>query len=87
MVTDRKRFMFHHPGTVVKPVWWMEPGQRWRTPKVNHSQGVNVYAGLTSYGVTTMHAVTGTSTLCNSYATKKDIKSKNITQDEYTAVL
>jgi hypothetical protein len=34
-----------------------------------------------------MHAVTGTSTLCNSYATKKDIKSKNVTQDEYTAVL
>jgi transposase len=87
MITDRKRFLFHHPGTVVKPVRWMERGQRWQAPKVNHPQGVNVYAGLTRYGVTSMQEVTGTSTLCTSYTTKRGIKSKNITQDEYRAVL
>jgi hypothetical protein len=54
---------------------------------MNHPQGVNVYAGLTCYGVTFMLEVTGTSTLCTSYTTRKDIKSKHITQDKYTAVL
>jgi hypothetical protein len=87
MITDMKRFLSHHPGTVVKPVWWMERGQRWQTPNMNHPQGVNVYAGLTSYGITSMLEVTGTSTLCTSYTTRKGIKSKHITQDKYTAVL
>jgi hypothetical protein len=87
MITDMKRFLSHHPGTVVKPVWWMERGQRWQTPNMHNPQGVNVYAGLTSYGVTFMLEVTGTSTLCTSYTTRKGIKSKHITQDECTAVL
>ena len=87
MVTDRKRFLFHHPGAVVKPVCWLEKGQRWQAPKCNHPQGVNVYGGLTIHGVTSLHEVTGTSTLSTSYITKAGKKSKGITQDEYKAVL
>ena len=87
MVTDRKRFLFHHPGAVVKPVRWLERGQRWEAPKCNHPQGVNVYGGLTIHGVTSLHEVTGTSTLITSHTTKAGKKSKGITQDEYKAVL
>ena len=87
MVTDRKRFLFHHPGSMVKQVRWLEKGQRWEAPKCNHPMGVNVYGGLTSYGVTSLHEVTGTSTLSTSFTTKAGKKSKGITQDEYKAVL
>ncbi len=87
MVTDRKRFLFHHPRAVVKRVRWLEKGQRWQAPKCNHPQGVNVYGGLTVHGVTSLHEVTGTSTLSTSYTTKAGKKSKGITQDEYKAVL
>lgn len=87
MITDRKKFLFKYPGTVVRPVQWLEKGQRRRAPQVNHPQSVNVYAGLTLYGVTNMHEVTGTSKLVTHYTTKTGCKSKGITQHEYKDVL
>ena len=87
MITDRKKFLFKYPGTVVRPIQWLEKGQRRRAPQVNHPQGVSVYAGLTCYGVTSMHEVTGTSKLVTNYTTKAGCKSKGITQQEYKDVL
>lgn len=87
MITDRKKFLFQYPGAKVKAVQWLEKGQQWEARKVNHAEGVNVYAGLTSYGVTNMHEVTGTSRLTTNFKTLKGQKSRSISQSEYKNVL
>jgi transposase len=87
MITDRKKFLFQYPGAKVKAVQWLEKGQQWEARKVNHAEGVNVYAGLTSYGVTSMHEVTGTSRLTTNFKTLKGQKSRSISQSEYMNVL
>jgi hypothetical protein len=86
MITDRKRFNWWYPGAQVKQVQWLEAGQRREARKVNKAEGVNVYAGLTIHGVTSMHEVTGTTSLKTSFLTKRGLKSKNITQQEYEQV-
>jgi hypothetical protein len=87
MITGRKRFLFQYPGAAVQPVQWVERGQRREAHKVNHPQAVNVYGGLTIYGVTSLHESTGTSKLTTNYKTKEGKRSKNITQEEYRDVL
>ena len=61
LFTDRKRFLFRYPGAKVTRVGWVHKGQRREARKVNHPDGVNVYAGMTAQGVTACHFVTGTS--------------------------
>ena len=71
----------------MQPVQWVERGRHREAHKVNHPQAVNVYGGLTIYGVTSLHEVTGTSKLITNYKTKEGKRSKNITQEEYRDVL
>ena len=59
--TDRKKFLFGYPGTSVSQAKWVQKGQRHEAPTVNHPMTVNVYAGITMYGVTKLHMVAGTS--------------------------
>jgi hypothetical protein len=87
MFTDRKRFLFSFPGTCVHPVTWVKRGERREALTVNHPLCVNVYAGLTWYGVTKLHIVAGTSKHKTTYTNKKGGVAKNITQAEYVAVL
>jgi transposase len=87
LITDRKRFNWCYPGAKVKQVQWLERGQQREAKKINHPEGVNVYAGLTVYGVTKLHEVTGTSKMQTSFTTQRGNKSKNITQEEYKEVL
>ena len=59
MFTDRKRFDFKYPGVKVSRTKWVRVGERHEATLVNHAQGVNLYAGITKYGMTACHIVTG----------------------------
>jgi hypothetical protein len=78
MLTDRKKFLFKHPGTQVRQVWWLLKGKRPEAITVNDPMGVNVYVGITPHGATTSHAISGTSKH-TSYTNKAGVSSKNIT--------
>jgi hypothetical protein len=87
MITDRKRFLFKYPGAKVNRVQWVEVGSHREAPKVNHPACVNVYGGLTMYGVTKLVEVAGTSHEVSKYKTKRGTRASNITQAEYKSVL
>jgi hypothetical protein len=87
MFTDRKKFTFYHPNTRVHQVTWVEQGQDREAHTVNHAQVVNVYAGLTKFGVTKPHIVTGTTGHQTTFKNKQGHPAKNITSSEYKCVL
>lgn len=87
MFTDRKRFEFKYPGVKVSRHKWVVKGTPHQVCKVNHAQGLNIYAGLTSYGVTAAHIVTGTSQHKGGYQNKKGQPARNITAGEYKDVM
>lgn len=61
MFTDRKKFHFNFPGAKVHQVAWVKVGSKRVAPRVNHAMVVNMYAGITPFGVTKPHLVAGTS--------------------------
>lgn len=87
MFTDRKKFPFTYPGTKVHPVSWVQEGQRRQAAQVNHAQCVNVYAGITKFGMTKLHVVAGTSQHQTTFHNKQGDVARNITSDEYRHVL
>lgn len=87
MFTDRKRFYFKFPGSSVQPVTWVRHGECREAHMPNHPLCVNVYAGLTWYGVTKLHIVAGTSKHKSMYKNKLGATARNITQAEYNTVL
>lgn len=87
MFTDRKKFLFKHPGVRVRAVQYGVHGSKPKAYSVNHPLCVNVYAGITKYGVTKCHVVAGTSKHKSMYCNKKGEKSRNITAAEYHDVL
>ena len=58
MFFDRKKFSFRYPGSQVKHVEWVRKGQQRQAYTPNHPMVLNVYAGITEYGVTMVHKVT-----------------------------
>jgi DDE superfamily endonuclease len=87
MFTDRKKFAFSYPGSKVHPVSWVEGNGERRANIVNHASVVNVYAGLTRFGLTKLHVVAGTTGHKTTFVTKQGAMAKNITASEYRAVL
>jgi transposase len=87
MFTDRKKFNFYYPGVPVKPQKWVIKGERWRAPRVNHAQVLNVYAGIGKKGIARAHIVAGTSKHISKFLNKAGQVSKNITAAEYEAVV
>jgi molybdenum-dependent DNA-binding transcriptional regulator ModE len=87
MFTDRKRFMFAHPGSPNQQCTWLEGDATREATTVNHPQSLNVYAGLTCFGITSLHLVSGTSGMKTPFKTKKGAPASNITQDEYKHVV
>ena len=86
MITDRKKFFFRYPGSVVKRVEWLRKGERRIASRPNNSQAVNMYAGITKHGVTKPHLVTGTSKMATTFKNMKGIAARNITSQEYETV-
>jgi hypothetical protein len=87
MFTDRKKFLFSHPGAKVRLVSWVKKGETSQAYTVNHPQVLNVYAGLTKHGMTKCHIVAGSSKHKTVHKNKKGEKAKNITASEYREVL
>jgi transposase len=87
MFTDRKKFHFNFPGAKVHQVAWVRVGAKRVAPRVNHAMVVNMYAGITKFGVTKPHLVAGTSKHKSIYFNKKGQTSKNITGHEYKDVV
>lgn len=87
MFTDRKKFLFTYPGARVNKVAWVVRGQQRTAMKSNHALCVNVYAGVTAFGMTKPHLVAGTSKLATEFTNKKGMKAKNITSAEYESVV
>lgn len=87
MFTDRKKFNFSFPGAKVRRVRWGREGETPEASGVNHPLCVNIYGGITRHGVTSCHVVAGTSKHKTTFKTKKGVEAKNITAEEYFAVV
>lgn len=87
MATDRKKFYFKYPGVHKKTCYWSPVGQRPKVNKVNNPMCVNVYAGITKFGITKVHFVAGTSKLKGQHSNLKGQPARNITKSEYKEVL
>jgi hypothetical protein len=89
LFTDRKKFHFKYPGAVVRRVRWVTKSGRSKEAGVcrpNHPSVYNVYGGISRYGVTKLHPVTGTTKLVTDFKTVKGTSSRNITASEYRHV-
>jgi hypothetical protein len=91
LFTDRKRFYFSYPGSKVK-------GYRYRLRskgevedkaafQPNHPQCLNIYAGISRFGITPIHVVAGSSKHKTTHTNKKGQPAKSITMAEYRDVL
>lgn len=87
MFTDRKKFQFRYVGTPVQRVAWVVKGQRREAKQPNHALCINMYAGITKYGVTKPHFVVGTSKLVTEFLNQKGKEAKNITSQQYKEVV
>jgi hypothetical protein len=92
MFTDRSKFHLSYPGSKVKAVRWVvgdgsdDDGEE-GVYQPSHPQCLNVYAGITKYGMTTVHVVAGSSKHKTTHTNKKGQLAKNITHSEYNEVL
>jgi transposase-like protein len=91
MFTDRSKFHLRYPGSKVKAVRWVvgdsdDDGEE-DVYQPSHPQCLNVYAGITKYGMTSVHVVAGSSKHQTTYTNKKGQLAKNITHSEYKEVL
>lgn len=90
MFSDRKKFHFRYPGSKVRRIQWVtgtSDGGSEAVYQPNHPQCVNVYAGITKYGMSNVHVVAGTAKHTTPYTNKKGQPAKNITSMEYKDVL
>lgn len=87
MFTDRCKFHFYYPGVKLHSCAWVRVGHDREAPKVNHASCLNVYAGITKFGVTSMVVVAGTTKHKTTFKNKKGADAKNITGGEYKHVV
>jgi hypothetical protein len=87
--SDRAKFPFSFPGVQVPSCKWVRRGESWTAPKPNHASVVNLYCGLTIWGMTKPHIVTGTTGLKHTqpFLNKQGKEARNITASEYQEVL
>ncbi len=87
MFTDRKKFQFKFPGEKVGRGKWIKGVEKHEANMVNHAACVNVYAGLTPFGLTILAEVAGTTGLKTEYTNQKGKAASNITAAEYGDVM
>jgi transposase len=87
LFTDRKKFLFSHPGVSVGRSQWVKKGEGRSAVQVNHPVAVNVYLGLSKLGCTPCSLVAGTSKHKSPFINKQGSPAKNITSQEYVSVL
>jgi hypothetical protein len=87
LFTDRCKFPFSYPGSVVSPVEWLYDDETRASTMKNHPNVFNVYGGISVHGSTKLVEVAGTTGRKSEYLNKKGEVSKNITSSEYEDVL
>lgn len=90
LFTDRSKFHFKYPGSLVKPGRWVLSGSGVPHKSIfapSHPQVLNVYAGISYYGTTKMHVVAGSSKHKTQHTNLKGNVAKNITKAEFAEVL
>lgn len=89
MFTDRCKFHFRYPGCVVRGTRWLKSSDKHLdgAPLATKASVYNVYGGVTRYGTTRLHEVSGSTGLKTSFMNKKGGAARNITQAEYSHVL
>lgn len=90
LFSDRKKFLFRYPGSEVYPVRWILGAAQSSSMAVNQPnrpQALNLYAGLSKYGVTKIHVVAGSSKYTSTHTNLKGQPARNITTGEYKQVL
>ena len=87
MFSDRKKFSFTYPGSQVRHMELVKKGQQRQAYTPNHPMVLNAYAGITKYGVTKVHKVTGNSKMKTNFKNKQGKEAMNITSAEYAKVL
>ena len=60
MFTDRNKFILNYHGCHVKRYSWVRKGGKREAKKASRLDGVNVYAGITEFGISKVHCVAGT---------------------------
>jgi hypothetical protein len=88
MFTDRKRFYYRYPGSKVKAsVWRSKKVKRQTARRASSPQCLNIYCGITPYGATACHIVSGTTGFKTKFKTKKGSVARNICSAEYYHVV
>lgn len=87
MFTDRKKFYFRYPGTRFFRYQWVEKGKVRVAYSPSKPSGLNVYMGITNWGITKPHIVSGTTGVTSKFRNKRGQVAKNITISEYKQVL
>jgi hypothetical protein len=87
MFTDRKKFLFRYPGCPVRRYTWVQKGGKRQARKASRLVGVNVYAGITKFGITKVHCVAGTHNQKSQHTNQKGQTARSITKSEYKEVL
>jgi hypothetical protein len=87
MFTDRKKFLFVQPGAKVTKCHWHRLGRPAVATKVNHPMAVNLYVGMTKFGMTKPHLVSGTRKMEVRFKNQRGAPAKSITIEEYESVM
>ena len=87
MFTDRKKFIFKYPGCHVKSYSWVRKGGKREAKKASRLDEVNVYAGISEFGITKVHCVAGTHNMKTAHTNLKGQGARSITKSEYKEVL
>jgi hypothetical protein len=87
MFTDRKKFLLRHPGEKLTPSEWLRKGQTRTARTVTKPSVVNVYAGITKFGITRLHFVAGTTKMKHQHKNKKGQEARNVTATQYLEVV
>jgi hypothetical protein len=87
MFTDRKKFSSKYPRDRVSRHKWVRHGEQASATTVNHAQVLNLYLGITTFGVTMAHIVSGTSKVKTKYNNERNGPARNITAAEYLDVM
>jgi hypothetical protein len=87
MFTDRKKLYFRYPGTCYHMYQWVEKGKTRLAYSPSKPSALNIYMGITRFGVTKAHIVSGTTGVTSSFKNQKGQVARNITIPEYKVVL
>ena len=87
LFTELNKFSFKHPAVKVDNVTWLKGSEGHIASQVDHSSTTNIYAGISPFGMTLAHDMSGTTGLKAIIQNKKGHADWNITSEMYGIVM